>query len=213
MQYDTLQWSAKQKGGSGSAQRGMNRDLSPLPIKPNGKIASRRVRAESVSFRIDSRLRLILIEEAKKKSINLNNLVSQIFTEYVDWGRFAQELGILPFNKGIMKELFYALEKNSIIDIASRTGETIAREEVVFLFKHVNPETLLRYIERHFYHFPAYHHWYEDGRHNFTLQHDLGSNFSLFLKEYLISMFRTTVGKAIDFSDISPNAITFSIDA
>lgn len=176
-------------------------------------IGVRRVKrsSETVSFRIDSKVKLILEDEARKKNINLNTLVSQIFSAYAFWGRYAEELGLLPLNKDILREIFNAISREEIENIAQKMGETVAHEEIVFLFNEVNPETVRQYIELRSSHFSAYHHWYENGMHHFTLQHDLGTNYSLFLKGYLLSMLRNTLGKGMESSDISPNSLTFSI--
>lgn len=137
--------------------------------------------------------------------------MSHIFISYADWWRYSEELHLIPFNADILKDLFQTLSKESIEEISRKAGETVAHEEIVFLFKHVTIETLLRYIEVRSSHFSAYHHWYENGEHHFTLRHELGTNFSLFVKGYLTSMVRSTIGGTVEFLDVSPNSITYRI--
>ncbi len=175
------------------------------------KLGQRRHRSDTVSLRIDNRLKFALSQEAKKKKMNLNSLATQIFTSYIDWGRYSDELRLIPFNEDILKQIFQALSKESIEEISTKAGETVAHEEIVFLFKRVTTETLIRYIEVRSAHFSAYHHWYENGQHYFTLQHDLGQNFCLFIKGYLNAMVRSTIGGVVDFLEVSPNSITYRI--
>lgn len=166
---------------------------------------------ETVTFRIASEIRSKLTEEARRSGTSLNSLVSQILSTYDLWGRQAKELGLLPFNKAILRELFNVINRDSLEAIAKRAGETVAREEIIFLFNEVSPETVRRYIELRGTHFSAYHHRYENGRHYFTLQHDLGINFSLFLKGYLSAAVKSAIEKTLDFWDTSPNSVSFSI--
>lgn len=185
----------------------------PLSSGSPSRLAKGRHKTETISLRIDSKLKLLLSQEAKKRRINLNALASQIFTGYIDWWRYSEELHLVPFNNEVLKEIFQSLNRESIDNVARKAGELTAREEIMFLFNRIDLDTLLRYIEIRSAHFSAYHHWMEGGMHHFTLQHDLGINFSLFSKGYIASMIRGTIGGSVDFLDVSPNSITYRITA
>ncbi len=165
-----------------------------------------------MSFRISSSLRAALENESKKAGLNLNTFVSQIFTRYVNWWKHVDMLKLLPVSKDLLRELFQALSEETVEKIAGRLGETQGREEVLFFFQQVNPRTVLQYIELWTSHFDATEHAYDGKRHFFTVHHDVNLNFSLFTKEYLTAMIRTTLARPVLFETISPNAITFNFE-
>ncbi len=168
--------------------------------------------SETVSFRVPSDLRLILESEARKTGVALNTLVTQIFTRYASWGQFAGRLKLLPVNKDLLREIFQSMQKETIVEIGKRLGETTGREEILFLFHQVNPQTVLEYMDVWTSHFDACKHHYDGKTHFYTVHHDVNLNFSIFTKEYLSSMIQSTIPRAVSFERVTPNALTFSFD-
>src|SRR5207247_4718228 len=97
-----------------------------------------RQRTDTVSFRIGSGLRLSLEEEAKKSGVSLNTLVSQILTYHTGWGRYARMLKLIPMSKDHLREVYHAMTKEKIHEIAKSVAETAGREHILFLFQHIN---------------------------------------------------------------------------
>ncbi len=104
------------------------------------------------------------------------------------------------------------MPKAKIVEIATRLGETTGREEILFLFHQVNPQTVLEYMDLWTSHFDACKHHYDGKTHFYTVHHDVNLNFSIFAKEYLSSMIQGTIPKTINFERVTPNALTFSFD-
>jgi hypothetical protein len=171
-----------------------------------------RAKSETVSFRVPNDLRLILEGEARKAGVALNTLVTQIFARYASWGQFAGRLKLLPVNKDLLREIFQPMQKEMIIEIGKRLGETTGREEILFLFHQVSPETFLEYMEVWSSHFDACRHKYDGKTHFYTVHHDVNLNFSLFTKEYLHSLIQSTIPRTVNFERVTPNALTFSFD-
>lgn len=171
-----------------------------------------KVKSETVSFRVPSNLRLILEGEARKTGVALNTLVTQIFARYASWGQFAGRLKLLPVNKDLLREVFQSMQKEKIVEIAKRLGETTGREEILFLFQQVSPQTVLDYMDVWTSHFDASKHQYDGKTHFYTVHHDVNLNFSIFTKEYLSSMIQSTIPRAVSFERVTPNALTFSFD-
>jgi len=171
-----------------------------------------RVKTDTVSFRVPSDLRIILEDEARRSKVTLNTLVTQIFARFASWGQFSGRLKLLPVNKDLLREIFQPMQKERIIEIAKRLGETTGREEILFLFQKVNPQTVLEYMDVWTSHFDACKHQYDGKTHFYTVHHDVNLNFSLFTKEYLSSMIQSTIPRTVNFEKVSPNALTFSFD-
>ncbi len=145
--------------------------------------------------------------------MNLNTLVSQIFTRYVGWWRYAEKLKFLPTSKDLLRELFQAIGKEQLVKIGARLGESHAPEEVLFLFRQINPATVLRFIDLWSSHFDACERHIDSRRCYFTIHHDVNMNFSLFTKEYLSAMVQSTLGKSVQFEKVSPNSISFNFES
>lgn len=175
--------------------------------------ARSRKHTETVSFRVDSDLRSTLEEEARKQRVNLNTLVSQILGQYANWGRYATRLKLLPLSKDLLRELFQPMSKEAIEVVGRRLGETLSREQILFLFQESSPRTVLRYMDLWGSHFDAYEHRYEGRRHFFTVHHGVNQGFSIFIREFVSAMFLTILAKGVQFEMISPNSVTFSFEA
>ncbi len=171
-----------------------------------------KAKSETVSFRVPSDLRLILEREARKTGVALNTVVTQIFARYASWGQFARRLKLLPVNKDFLREIFQSMEKEKIVEIAKRLGETTGREEILFLFHQINLQTVVEYIDVWTSHFDACKHHYNGKTHFYTVHHDVNLNFSIFTKEYLSSMIQSTIPRNVNFERVTPNALTFSFD-
>jgi hypothetical protein len=174
-----------------------------IPPKPSRK-------TETVSYRIRPDLKSALEEEAVRLGINPNALVSQIFSRHVSWGRYIGRLNFIPVSKDFLRFVFESLPKEDIGKIARSLGESQAHEELLFLFQHISPGTILMFMDLWASHFDAWDHRYEGGKHLFNIKHDVNLNFSFFTKEYVTSLLQSTLGTKVEFEAMSPNSVTFS---
>ncbi len=169
-------------------------------------------KTETVTFRVNSAVRLALEEDAKRLGINLNTLVSQIFSRYASWDRYAGQLKFLPVSKDLLREMFQPMQQDAVEKVARKLGEVSAREQILFLFQQMNLGSVIRFIELWSNHFDAYEHRFEGKKHFFTLHHDVNMNFSVFTKEYLSTMLQATLARNLQFENVSPNSVTFSFE-
>ena len=177
----------------------------------SGKFPSNPPRkTETVSYRIRAELKSSLEEEAARLGINPNALVSQIFTRHVSWGRYIGRLNFVPVSKDFLRFVFETLPKEDIERIARALGESQAHEELLFLFQHISPATVLMFMDLWASHFDAWDHKYEGSKHIYTIKHDVNLNFSVFTKEYVSSLIQSMLGTKVDFEAMSPNSVTFS---
>jgi len=172
-----------------------------------------RERTDTVSFRIGSGLRLSLEEEAKKSGVSLNTLVSQILTYHTGWGRYARMLKLIPMSKDHLREVYHSITKEKIHEIAKSLAETAGREHILFLFQHIDLSSVMEFIEIWGNHFDAYEHRYNGRVHFYTLHHDVNSNYSQFIKEYVTALIQNTIPRTVRFEEVGPNAVTFSFEA
>ncbi len=169
-------------------------------------------KTETVSYRIRPDLKHALEEEAKRMGINPNALVSQIFSRHISWGRYVGQLKFIPVSKDFLRLVFDSLRQEQIENIAKELGESAAHEELLFLFQHINPGTILSFMDLWASHFDAWDHKFDAGKHVFTIKHDVNQGFSQFTKEYISSLLESAVGTIATFESMSPNSVTFTFE-
>ncbi len=169
-------------------------------------------KTETVSYRIRADLKSALEDEAKRLGINTNALVSQIFSRHISWGRYVGQLKFIPVSKDFLRLVFESLSQEQVENIARLLGESVAHEELLFLFQHITPETVLMFTDLWASHFEAWDHKYQGGKHVFTIKHDVNLNYSRFTKEYISSLLESAIGKKVNFEAMSPNSVTFTFE-
>lgn len=169
-------------------------------------------KTETVSYRIRPDLKLALEEEAHRLGINPNALVSQVFARHISWGRYVGQLKFIPVSKDFLRLVFDALRQEQIENVAKMLGEQAAHEELLFLFQHITPGTILMFVDLWASHFDAWDHKYEAGKHVFTIKHDVNEGFSHFTKEYITSLLQSAIGTKVTFERMSPNSVTFTFE-
>jgi hypothetical protein len=170
-------------------------------------------RTETVSYRIQADLKSALEEEAKRRGINPNALVSQIFNRHINWGRYVEQLKFIPISKDFLRLIFEYMPRDQVEKFGRSLAESVAHEEILFLYSRITHGTVLSFIDLWASHFDAWDHQYEGGKHFFTVKHDVNLNYSLFTKEYISTMLMSTLGTSVRFETMSPNSVTFVFES
>src|SRR3989442_6024744 len=178
-------------------------------VYPGGRVK----KTETVSYRIRADLKSALEDEAKRRGINPNALVSQVFERYNSWGRYVEQLKFIPVSKDFLRLIFEYMPRDQIEEIGRKLGESVAHEEVLLLFSRLTHGTVLSFIDLSASHFDAWDHQYEGGKHFYTVKHDVNLNFSLFTKESMSISLMSTLGTSVRFETMSPNSVTFVFES
>lgn len=164
----------------------------------------------SISYRLPSHVVAELETEAMQRKISQNVLVRQILEKYVNWDRFAENIGMIPVPKDILKTLGEEMEGdtiNKIIDVMI----PLVKDWVMFMKGNYD---LKRAIEA----FEDYmrasgmtsDHRIEGEVHHFIVQHNLGIKWSLFTEMLLKQIFYQFLPKLAVKSRTTPNTAIVS---
>jgi len=91
----------------------------------------------------------ILVDEAKRRNISLNQLASSILSKYCEWDRFAEKFSYVHLPGEFYKELFNLLPEAALEEFGIKTGRMF-REAIYLWCKDLSVQSFLEYISLQF---------------------------------------------------------------
>ena len=148
------------------------------------------------SIRLSSEHDRVLEEEAKRKGLSVNSLLTTIITRYVEWDRFAERFGVVSVSRQGFKSMFDIFSDEMLLAHGRDVGARSATEITRFWFGKLNLETFLSFIALQSRYAGIYH--YElsiKGRtYTVTFHHELGPRYNVVLANYFDQAIRNIVG-------------------
>lgn len=169
-------------------------------------------KTETIAFRLDSSTIEKLRNEAEHKEINLNTLVSQIFKQHIGWHSNAAKAGFLTVRKDLIVELLRLVSEERLAEIAEYVAKKGTRNFVLMLRNEYNITSALDVIETwiRIAGYP-YRHDVNYTKHSYTIQHDMGRKWSIYLKEQYESLFEDFELKQVNFT-MTDTTLSFVAD-
>lgn len=183
-------------------------------------------KTRSITFRLESSIIEELQYEADYRETSLNVLINQILRRYSNWERYENKIGMIPIPKIILSSLMDQVLKigneNGIEDITkfreliikelAQTAFIFLKDSVLLIKKNYSLISTLQVLEQYMkvVGINSDHRIEEDGRHVYVIQHKLGENWSLFIKEFLIIVFEN-IGKVKVEISSTPNTIVAKV--
>jgi len=174
------------------------------------------VKTRSITFRLESTIIEELQAEAEYRETSLNVLINQVLRRYSNWERYENKMGMLPIPKVILSSLMDEIMRigkekgiedilafrTAIIKELSLTAFTFLKDSVLLIKKNYNLITVLEVLEQYMkvVGINSDHRIEDDGKHIYVIQHRLGENWSLFIKEFLILLFENLGKVKVDIS-------------
>ena len=174
------------------------------------------VKTSSITFRLESTIIEELQAEAEYRETSLNVLINQVLRRYSNWERYENKMGMLPIPKVILSSLMDEIMRigkekgiediiafrTAIIKELSLIAFTFLKDSVLLIKKNYNLITVLEVLEQYMkvVGINSDHRIEDDGKHIYVIQHRLGENWSLFIKEFLILLFENLGKVKVDIS-------------
>ena len=140
----------------------------------------------------------LLAEDAKKKGLSVNSLLTALITKYAEWDRFTERFGYVSIGRQGFKQIFDLLSDEALVAHGREVGGKNAPEITRFWFGSLNLRTFFSFLAVHSKYSGIYH--YElvsSGRtHTITLHHELGPRYNVALANYFDQAIRNIVGVA-----------------
>lgn len=162
-------------------------------------------KTRSITFRLESAVIEELQIEADYRETSLNVLINQILRRYSNWERYENKMGMIPVPRIILINLLDEIMKtgiergiediisfrNTLIKDLASIAFNFLKDSVLLIKKNYNLFSVLEVLEQYIkvIGINSDHRIEEDGKHVYVIQHKLGENWSIFIKEVLILIF------------------------
>ncbi|MFI5421006.1 MAG: hypothetical protein ACHQ1H_08570 [Nitrososphaerales archaeon] len=149
------------------------------------------------SVRISRELDEILKRDAEDKGISVNSLVSEIFTKYSEWDRFADKFGMVTLPRQAFSKIWDYFTKEQAASWGKDAGRNIAPEIAQFWFKRLNAQTFLKLIALAAIYGKIYEYEVETNewkQYTITVHHESNELFSIWLEQYFLSVIESFTG-------------------
>jgi hypothetical protein len=139
------------------------------------------------TVRLPENLDQVLILEAKSRGLSPNALVSKILTTFAEWDRFASRFHFISLTSDLVKGILDQVDNEKLEHVAEARGSHTPKEAMLFWFKEVSVENLLRFLSDwcKYGGYGEFEFQVAQAHYMFTIQHELGPKWSLFLKTYI----------------------------
>ena len=174
--------------------------------------AEEKRKTETIAFRLDTGLIDKLRKEASQKQISLNAMAGQIFKQHVDWHSNAAKAGFLTVRKGLILRLLDLAREDQLVQIAEFIAKKETKNFVLMLRNEYNITSALDVVETwiRIAGYP-YRHDANYSKHSYTIQHEMGKKWSMYLAEQYRFLFEDFGVKKVKF-DITDSVLAFSVD-
>ncbi len=194
------------------ADKGHSYKLSPN-VESVGKV---RKKTESITFRLESEILVNLRQEAKRKDVSINTLVSQIAKQHTNWHSLAAQAGFIAVRKPLLIKLLESQNDEQIKSIAKHVALSSNRDFLLMLRRKYNIHSTLDMIETwigisgYLYTHSTEDLNYSNRLHSFIILHQMGMKWSLYLSELYRSFFQDFEIRNATF-DLTDSTLAFEI--
>ena len=146
--------------------------------------------SDSVTFRLNSIVLEKMSKRADLQKTSLNVLVNQILQNYVEWNVDSIKAGWIPVQRTSLMKLVESIDEKNVSNIARESAKLCGKNSILYMYGKYDLEHVLKNIrakaQRSGHNIKEYD---ENNNHEIVIQHDLGWNWSIFLKSYYQEIF------------------------
>lgn len=171
-------------------------------------------KTRSVTFRVPMSVVEELQAESDQKEVALNVLVNQILRRHVSWDRYMDKAGMLQIPKTMLtsclerairmsqSRMSAKAYRDEFVKYAAAMAFELMKESVLFMRGRYDIWAVLEVLEEYMKAsgVASDHKKQGSGLHTFVVQHDMGENWSLFIKELLTLVFQNLAGARAEIS-------------
>ena len=170
----------------------------------------------SQAFRFDVDTQKILVDEAHRQRVSLNVLVGHVLEDYAKWGIMTDRAKVVSLGPPVIAAIFRACSEEVVMKMGTELGKTHPIEMLASGGLAFVPESVKVLLEVWLC---KYAHWFEpleikidNETWQIHLIHGISRKWSLFLGEYMASMFKE-LGFQLKDKIVHPYSTTLKLKA
>jgi hypothetical protein len=163
--------------------------------------AEKKVKTETITFRLPSSMIDELRSDAELGGVSLNNYVTRIFSNHVQWERYERKVGLLPMTEAFLSEVLNQLSDQQIVNLAQKLEKQKFRNIIAFMKDSHGVSDFVEVMRA----------WLtvswmqqntevRDGTYYFKIQHSLGPKWSLYVKTLISELSQDILGRKAEIS-------------
>jgi hypothetical protein len=167
------------------------------------------------TFRMDKEWDDVLQEEAKEQGLSVNTLMNKILRRYALFERWADKYEIIHIMPRTLERIVETASEESLAEAGRKEGSVRPIDSLTMMGHKANLESLA-FLVKEFYGGADFARWFHCDYHSglgsdvFHLRHKLGNKWSIFIENYLASMFDSLLKMKVE-SKTMDQAVTITL--
>lgn len=149
-------------------------------------------KTETMTFRLPVSIIKSLKNDAEFEKVSVNSLAIRIFSDHISWEKYERRVGLLPMTKVFLENAVAKMTENEVVNLAEKNEKDYFKSIIIFMKREHSKKEFIK-ILRSWLSVSWMQHILElkdDGKYYFMIRHDLGGNWSLYIKTLLSVLYR-----------------------
>jgi hypothetical protein len=162
-------------------------------------------KTETITFRLPISTIKGLKRDAQFEGISLNSLAMRVFSNHLLWEKYERKVGLLPMTKTFLENVIEKMTDQEIVNLAEKIEKETFKSILVFMKRERSKKEFVS-ILRTWLSVSWMQHSLElrdDGNYHFTIRHELGKNWSLYIKTLVSELYHDSFSNNIQIDTTS----------
>lgn len=167
-------------------------------------------KTETMTFRLPLSIIKGLRNDAEFEKVSVNTLAIRIFSNHMTWEKYERKVGLLPMTKVFLENVVAKMTEEEVVDLAEKNEKDYFKSILIFMKRERSKKEFVN-ILRSWLSVSWMQHILElkdDGTCHFVIRHELGKNWSLYIKTLLSALYHDSFD---DYMNIKTTRSTISI--
>lgn len=148
-------------------------------------------KTETMTFRLPLSIVKSLKNDAEFEKVSVNSLAIRIFSDHISWEKYERKVGLLPMTKVFLENAVAKMTEDEVVNLAEKNEKDYFKNIIIFMKREHSKKEFIK-ILRSWLSVSWMQHVLElkEGNYYFMIRHDLGGNWSLYIKALLSVLYR-----------------------
>lgn len=168
-------------------------------------------KTQTVTFRLSTTLLEELRRDADLEGLSLNNFVTRIFSNHIQWERYERKVGLLPMTEPFLREVLSQLTEEQVVNLAQKIEKQKFKDIFAFMKESPDIEDFVEVLRSWLTVSWMQHNIEIRNRiYHFKIQHNLGKKWSLYVKTLVSELSQDVLGKRGETKTISDTMVSLA---